>query len=162
MQSLSELPEIEKQGVLSVAPSATISEVATMLAENNVGAVVVLDDGRRLVGIVSERDIVRAAAKADPGAMDEPVSAVMSREVQTCAPSEDIESLLARMDEHRIRHLPIVADEGVAGIVSIRDLMSALLVEMRRQNEDLRDMSDLLADMYAEAASADERLEDVA
>ena len=160
MQCLNDILDLEERRVLEVAPTSPISDVAGQLAEHNIGAVVVLDAERRLVGIASERDVVRAAANSDPTAMAAPVSTVMSQDVQTCTPSDDIQSLLAQMDEHRIRHLPVITDDAVVGIISIRDLMSAVLIDMRRQNEDLRDMSDLLADMYAEAAPEGEATPD--
>ena len=146
----------------SAARASLMNKTAGDVAEHNIGVLVVLDADRRLIGIVSERDIVRAAAKLESTAMAGPVSGVMSREVQTCTPSSDIQSILAQMEEHRIRHLPVVTDDSVVGIISIRDLMSAVLADMRRENEDLHDMSDLLAEMYAEAAPEPEQVQESA
>ncbi len=162
MNSLNDVLKMKRRNLIEIEPTASISQAATQLVEHNIGALVVRDDQRRLIGIVSERDIVRAVAKSDTAEMGEPVSNVMSREVQTCAPTSDILGPLSQMDHHHIRHLPVVKDEDVVGIVSIRDLMSAVLHNMRRENDDLRDMSDLLAEMYTKADAENTPSEDSA
>ncbi len=162
MNSLNDILEMKGQNVVEIEPTASISQAAAQLAAHNIGVLVVRDDQRRLIGIVSERDIIRAVAKSDPAVMSEPVSSVMSREVQTCTPSTDIQGSLSQMDQYHIRHLPVVEGEDVVGIVSIRDLMSAVLDKMRRENDDLQDMSDLLAEMYIKADAENARPEDSA
>ena len=155
MHRLNDTVEIKEQSLVEIAPTASVSEAAGQLVAHKIGALVVRDGQRRLVGIVSERDIVRAAATSDPAAMGKPVSTVMSRDVQTCEPSSDILELLTQMDKHHIRHLPVVADDDLVGIISIRDVMSAILDHMRRENEDLRDMSDLLAELCVEVQAVE-------
>ena len=160
MKSLNDILQMKGQNIVEIEPTASISHAATQLAEHNIGALVVRDDQRRLIGIISERDIVRAVAKSDPAVMGEPVSSVMSSEVQTCVPSNDILELLSQMDNHHIRHLPVVTGDNVVGMVSIRDLMSAVLENMRSENEDLEDISDLLAELYAKAEEENAQPED--
>ena len=160
MNTVNDVLETKGQSVVEIEPTASISQAAVQLAKHNIGVLVVRDDQRRLIGIVSERDIVFAVAKSDPAVMDEPVSNVMSRQVRTCAPSSDIMESLSQMEQYSIRHLPVVSGEDLVGLVSIRDLMSVVLENMRRENEDLEDMSDLLAELYTKAEVENAQPED--
>ncbi len=160
METLKDILEKKDLFVVEIEPTASVTQAAALLASHNIGALVIRDDQRRLVGIVSERDIVRVVAKSDSAATSAPVSSVMSRNVRTCSPTSGIQESLAQMDEFHIRHLPVIVDEDVVGIISIRDLMSAVLENMRRENDDLQDMSDLLAEMYANADAEHELQED--
>ena len=120
--------------VATIAPGQTLEEVLAALAEHGVGALVVTDDGEHITGIVSERDVVRALHRRGVEVLTEPVSAVMTAEVRTCTPEETIEALMALMTEQRIRHVPVVENDKLAGIVSIGDLVKERMGELEREN----------------------------
>jgi CBS domain-containing protein len=120
--------------VATVAPEATVSEVLAGLAEHGVGALVVTEDGNRIVGIVSERDIVRALHQRGTPVLSEPVATVMTAEVSTCGPDDPVDSLMALMTERRIRHVPVVADGALVGIVSIGDVVKHRVHDLEDEN----------------------------
>jgi len=123
--------------VFTAAPSETIAAVASLLHARGVGALVVLDQGQ-VAGIVSERDVVRAVADRGGKALGEPVSNCMTRDVLFADPGETVNSLLARMTDRRIRHLPVCHKERLVGIVSIGDLVKSKLSEMEAEAEGLK------------------------
>ncbi len=125
--------------VATVRPDATVREVVALLAEHGVGALVVSADGVRVEGIVSERDVVRRLHQRGAALLDDPVAAIMTGEVRTCAPGDDVESLMATMTEHRVRHVPVLVDGALAGIVSIGDVVKARLGELERERQALVD-----------------------
>ena len=94
---------------MTISPDATVRELIALLAEHNVGALVVSDDGERVSGIVSERDVVRRL-HADADVLERPVSQIMTTDVRTCAGEDGLTDLMQTMTEHRIRHVPVVAD----------------------------------------------------
>lgn len=123
---------IQRKGtdVVTVMPDDPVSVVVSRLAEKGFGALVVSSDGSAIDGIVSERDIVRRLGTDGPGILDQPVSAVMTRDVRTCASQDSVEWLMGMMTEHRIRHLP-VEDHGVlAGMISIGDVVKWRVTEL--------------------------------
>src|SRR5262245_25789978 len=93
-------------GVATVAPAASLTDVARLLADNGVGALVVSEDGQHIDGIISERDLARSVASHGPAALDLAVSDAMTREVSTCSPSDTVDMLMEVMTRERIRHLP--------------------------------------------------------
>ena len=109
--------------VVTVAPHVSTVDVLATLAEHGIGAVVVSADGRRIDGVLSERDVVRALARQGATALDEPVSRWMTSEVVTCQPDTTVEELMTTMTERRIRHVPVVIDGALAGVVSIGDVV---------------------------------------
>jgi CBS domain-containing protein len=123
--------------VFTAGPSEPISAVAALLHQRGVGALVVLDAGQ-VVGIVSERDIVRAVAEYGAGALDAPVSSCMTRDVLFAEPGEMIDSLLGRMTDRRIRHLPVCQGGRLVGIVSIGDLVKWKISEVEAEAEGLK------------------------
>jgi len=123
--------------VATVLPGTTVREVLAGLAEHGVGALVVTADGERIDGIVSERDVARALHHHGTPVLDEPVTAVMTAEVATCAPDAEVDSLMAIMTERRIRHVPVVVDERLVGIVSIGDVVKHRLHELEHENSAL-------------------------
>jgi CBS domain-containing protein len=125
--------------VTSIEPGATMKSAVALLAEKRIGAVLVLGADHRIVGILSERDIVRAIAERGAGALDEPVSRSMTRKVSTCTESETIASLMERMTEGKFRHLPVVDQGRLVGIVSIGDVVKHRLQEMERDSAAMRD-----------------------
>jgi CBS domain-containing protein len=126
-------------GVVTVAPSASATEVVARLAEHRVGAVVVSADGRGIDGVVSERDIVRALADRGLSAMDEPASALMTTTVFTCQPDTTVDQLMALMTERRIRHVPVLVDGALAGIVSIGDVVKDRISDLETETQVLHE-----------------------
>ncbi|MFV0291975.1 MAG: CBS domain-containing protein [Paracoccus sp. (in: a-proteobacteria)] len=127
--------------VVTVASTATVADAAKLLAEKRIGAVVVSDDGRKPVGILSERDIVRELGRQGAGILSQPISKLMTRKVSTCGTGEDTLAVLERMTEGRFRHLPVVDDDGnMLGVVSIGDAVSARLKELSAEKEALTGM----------------------
>lgn len=123
--------------LVTTRPDATVSSVAARLSENNIGAMLVCDADGQLVGIISERDIIRSLAGSDGefGALT--VDALMTTDVVTCEPSDDLDHAMAVMDEHGIRHLPVVVDGRLATIVSSRDILRALLTKTKTHAKTL-------------------------
>lgn len=124
--------------VFTTTPAATIGEAAAELHARKVGALVALDAGGQVVGIVSERDIVRALAERGTGALTASVSSCMTHDVQFAAPGETIDSLLGRMTDRRIRHLPVCHNERLVGLVSIGDLVKWKIEEVEAEAEGLK------------------------
>jgi CBS domain-containing protein len=125
--------------VATIAPSATLAEATEMLRARGFGALVVSADGTALDGIVSERDIVRALAADGVATLERKIATCMSSEVFTCGPSDSIDALMSMMTERRIRHLPVVDDNGLAGMISIGDVVKYRLGELERENDQLHD-----------------------
>jgi CBS domain-containing protein len=124
--------------VATIGQTATLSEATRALGERRIGALVVSGDGSAIEGIISERDIVRATASGGAGALDASVGSVMSTDVVTCTAGDGVDRLMALMTARRIRHLPVVDDQGhLAGIISIGDVVKARLTELELQNEQL-------------------------
>jgi len=105
--------------VVTIAPDRTVRELLAMLGEHRIGALVVSKDGRHVDGIVSERDVVMRLDTDGDGILDTTVSAIMTTEVHTCGLEDSVEELMSAMTERRIRHVPIVVDGELHGIVSI-------------------------------------------
>jgi len=123
--------------VFTVKPAETVAAVADMLHTRGVGALVVLD-AERVVGIVSERDIVRAVAAEGASCLKRPVSDFMTVNVLFAEPGETVDSLLGRMTDRRIRHLPVCAKERLVGIVSIGDLVKWKISEVEAEADGLK------------------------
>jgi len=124
--------------VFTASPSDTVGQVAAMLHQRHVGAMVVVVGDREVAGIVSERDIVRVVAEQGAGALDRAVSECMTRDVIFAEPNETVDSLLERMTDRRIRHLPVCVDDHLVGIISIGDLVKSKIAETVAEAEGLR------------------------
>ena len=126
--------------VATVLPEASLAQAAAELRDRGVGALVVSSDGRTLVGILSERDVVRALAAHGASALGRTVASTMSTQVVTCSAQDSVESLMAAMTERRIRHLPVIDAEGVlGGIVSIGDVVKLRLGQLESENQALHE-----------------------
>ena len=125
-------------GVISIEPTATLAAAVAMLAKHRVGALLVFGPDRRVIGILSERDIVRALAERGSGVLNEPLSQVMTRNVVTCSESDSVGVLMERMTTGRFRHLPVVEQDQVIGIVSIGDVVKHRLQEIEEEAGALR------------------------
>jgi len=125
--------------VLTIEPTTTLAAAAKLLAERKIGALVVTGPDQRVVGIVSERDIVQELAAHGPAALDLALTEVMTRKVMTCSVSDTISSVMERMTAGKFRHLPVIEQGRLAGLVSIGDVVKYRLHEMEREQSALRD-----------------------
>lgn len=123
--------------VFAIAPHLTLAQVCHELEQKRVGALIVCD-GDTVVGVVSERDIVRAVARGGASCLDQPVSDHMTREVVFAEPSETVAILMTRMTDRRIRHLPVMIDARLAGVISIGDVVKCQIAEAQHEAESLR------------------------
>jgi CBS domain-containing protein len=132
---------LSKKGtdVLTVAPDAPISSAVEVMATNNVGALVVSADGSHVDGILSERDVVRHLHEHGEDVMERSVRSVMTSEVRVCRNEDTSDQLMARMTASRIRHLPVIVDDGLAGIISIGDVVKYRLEELETAASSLRE-----------------------
>ena len=123
--------------VVTVRSETTVRELVGLLAAQNIGAVVVSDDGSSVHGIVSERDVVRRL-NDDEDVLDSPVSAIMSAEVRTCQGHQSVNELMVLMTEQRFRHVPVVDRDGrLSGIVSIGDVVKSRISELEFERDQL-------------------------
>jgi CBS domain-containing protein len=122
--------------VVTVGPDTTVRELVALLGEHNIGAVVVSTDDKPVAGIVSERDVVRGL---DSGAavLDQDVASIMTAQVQTAKPDDSVHDLMKLMTEHRIRHVPVVVDDQLHGIVSIGDVVKSRIGELEFERDQL-------------------------
>lgn len=126
------------QDVVSVKPDDTVGRVARVLNENNIGAALVCDTAGRIVGIISERDIVRGMARHQPGVTRKLAKELMTSPVITCEPETSVDQLMEMMTNRRIRHLPVMKDEKLLGVVSIGDVVKQRITEFERETDALR------------------------
>jgi len=125
--------------VTTTEPTATLESGIRILAERGIGALVVLGADHRVIGILSERDVVRALAERGAGALTEPLARVMTREISTCTQSDTADSIMEQMTADKFRHVPVVEEERLVGIVSIGDVVKHTLKGMKRESEALHD-----------------------
>ena len=128
------------RGVLTIDPAAVVSDAVAELAARRIGALVVSSDGRRAEGILSERDVVRELGRSGPNVLARTVGDMMTREVTTCAPGDDAEAILAAMTEGRFRHMPVVEDGLLVGLISLGDVVKARLSEVSMEKDALTAM----------------------
>src|SRR3954451_6644614 len=122
--------------VVTITPDATVRDLLALLAEHNIGAVVVSGDGQAVDGIVSERDVVRRLHE-DEAVLDGAVSAIMTRDVQTREPGTTFDCLRVVMTERRIRHVPVVTEGNLTGIISICDVVKSSLDQLQFERDQL-------------------------
>ena len=125
--------------VATIAPTANLSDAVKLLAERRIGALVVTGPDNRVAGILSERDIVRALATRGPDALQETVASVMTRKVSTCSESDTVALLMERMTDGKFRHLPVVEQGRLAGIISIGDVVKLRVEEIEGETNALRE-----------------------
>jgi CBS domain-containing protein len=123
-------------GVLTVEPSTPVPGLLTALAARGVGAAVVVDDGA-VVGMVSERDVVRHLHHRGGALLDDAVASIMTGPVTTCGPDDEVDALAGVMTQRRIRHIPVVEDGKLTGIVSIGDVVKTRLDELEAHRQQL-------------------------
>ena len=125
--------------VVTADPNASLREAVQTLARQRIGAIVVTGADKRIVGILSERDVVRVLADKGPAALDAPIAEAMTRKVMTCAARDTVCELMERMTEGKFRHLPVVEQGRLAGIVSIGDVVKTRVQDMEQESAALRD-----------------------
>ncbi len=125
--------------VLTITPDAQLREAARILAENRIGAIVVVDGSRNVVGILSERDVVRVVGTDGPERLADTVDTVMTRKVVTCDGSETVHQVMEKMTAGRFRHIPVVTAGRMVGIISIGDVVKHRVAEMERESHAMRE-----------------------
>jgi len=125
--------------VVTIEPSASLAAAARLLAEKRIGAVLILGADHRIVGILSERDIVRAIGERGADVLSEPVGVAMTRKVSTCNETELVSSIMERMSAGKFRHMPVVDHGQPVGMISIGDVVKHRLQAMERDSVAMRD-----------------------
>lgn len=127
-------------GVFTIKPDATVSEAAEILAKNRIGTVLVSSTGDTAEGILSERDIVRELAVSGSGCLNEPVREYMTQKLVTCTKQDNVQDVLSKMTEGRFRHMPVLEDGKLVGIVSLGDVVKAQLSVLEMEKDALEGM----------------------
>ncbi|HST93227.1 MAG TPA: CBS domain-containing protein [Microvirga sp.] len=130
---------IKGRNVVTIGPNQTMGEAARILSEKRIGALLVQDGQKLFLGIVSERDIVRAISARGAGALDEPVSRFMTEKVTTCTTQTPINDVMEVMTQGKFRHVPVVEGGTLLGIVSIGDVVKMRLEEIEAEAQAIRD-----------------------
>lgn len=136
---IAELLETKGDRVATIEPDDRIADAIAMLADWGVGALVVSTDGRHVAGIISERDIVRSLAREHEWTLRLRVNDLMTKTVVTCRPTDTVESLMGTMTDNRIRHVPVLDDDALVGIVSIGDVVYSRFQEFEAEAAALHD-----------------------
>lgn len=136
-----EILRAKGEGVETIAAGEPVSRAIQALTKMRIGALVVSPDGVRVDGVISERDIVRGLARYGSGLVDMSVKDVMSRDVPTCAPDDDVTMVMAEITHRRERHMPVVQDGRLQGIVSIGDVLKSRLDDLELQAAVMRDIT---------------------
>ncbi len=132
---ISDVLRTKGSAVITVTPHETIASLLELLAQHNIGAVVVSSDGAAVDGIVSERDVVRQLNARGTALLDASVSSIMTTRVLMCSPEDELAEIGALMTENRIRHLPVVIDGHLAAIVSIGDIVKARMDQLASERD---------------------------
>lgn len=126
--------------VITLPPFAKVADAAQLLSEKKIGAVIISSDNRKPLGIVSERDIVRELGRRGPESLQDSVEDLMTRDLVCCEPNENSKQILTKMSDGRFRHMPVMEDDMMIGIVSIGDVVKARLSELAMERDALKDM----------------------
>lgn len=140
MQVLQILKSKADDGVVTIAPGASVTQAAELLSTRRIGAVIVSPDGKAVAGILSERDIVRELGRRGPGCLTNRVDDLMTREIVGCKRDDSADQVLERMTEGRFRHMPVMEGEDMIGLISIGDVVKARLSELSMEKEALTGM----------------------
>ncbi|WP_433852144.1 CBS domain-containing protein [Stenotrophomonas nitritireducens] len=132
MQTVRQLLGTKSPEIHAVAPQSAVIDAIRLMAEKGIGAVLVMD-GARLAGILSERDYARKIVLRDRSSRDTPVAAIMTADLVTVSPAATVEDCLQLVTDRRIRHLPVVEDGAVLGVISIGDLVKAVIEQQRQE-----------------------------
>ena len=129
---------LKGRDVATIASDVSLSDAVARLAAMKIGALLVVNRDREVEGILSERDIVRTIGQRGPDILSDPVSSIMTREVIDCSERDTINEVMSRMTIGRFRHLPVIEDGRLVGIVSIGDVVKARIEEVEREAEEMR------------------------
>jgi CBS domain-containing protein len=125
--------------VETIGPQSTVAETAKRLSERRIGAIIVVDGKARVIGMLSERDIVRTLAERGPGALELPIESIMTRRVVTCAEADTVGEIMERMTSGKFRHLPVMDGERLIGVISIGDVVKHRVGEIEAETNAMRD-----------------------
>lgn len=134
------LKDKSAQGVITIAPNASVADAASLLSEKRIGSIVVSADGETMVGILSERDIVRELGKRGPSCMSDTVDALMTKDIVSCSPTEDTVDVMQKMSDGRFRHMPVLDEGKMVGLISIGDVVKARLAQLSMEKDALEGM----------------------
>ncbi len=126
--------------VVTVAPGTPVQKVAELLSTRRIGAVIVSADGKSAKGILSERDIVRELGRRGAACLGDPVESLMTAKIVSCTRSEGTDAVLGRMTDGRFRHMPVIEDGQMVGLISIGDVVKARLMELAAEKDALEGM----------------------
>lgn len=126
--------------VITVEPGTTVQEVAAILSAKRIGAVIVSSDGKKAAGIVSERDIVRELGKRGAACLKDAVESLMTAKIVSCSRTEGTDAVLGRMTDGRFRHMPVIENGHMVGLISIGDVVKARLMELAAEKDALEGM----------------------
>ncbi len=129
-----------EQAVVTIAPGSTVAAAAELLSSRRIGAVIVSPDGRRVAGILSERDIVRELGRRGPACLSDPVDTIMTARIVSCRKDERANDVLQKMTDGRFRHMPVMEGDEMVGLISIGDVVKARLSELAMERDALEGM----------------------
>jgi CBS domain-containing protein len=136
---ISELLRRKGADVLTLTPDTTVRDLVAILTERRIGAAVISKDGTHVEGIASERDVVTALAARGAAVLSDDVGSIMTREVHTCGLDATVNDLMVLMTQQRVRHVPVVVEGTLRGIVSIGDVVKSRMLELELERDSLRD-----------------------
>lgn len=137
---VSKILDTKADGVVTIKPGSSLRDAVELLSTRRIGALVVSSDGKKVKGIVSERDIVRELGRAGPGCLDGKVDDIMTRTIFGCAPTDTTDSVLQTMTTRRFRHMPVMDGDVMLGFISIGDVVAARLSELQMEKDALTGM----------------------
>jgi CBS domain-containing protein len=129
-----------EQAVITIAPTATVADAVALLSSKRIGAVIVSSDGKRAAGILSERDIVRELGRRGPACLADRVDTIMTAKLIGCVRSDQTDAVLQKMTDGRFRHMPVLEDDLMVGLISIGDVVKARLEELHAEKDALEGM----------------------
>jgi CBS domain-containing protein len=124
--------------VITATPSTTLEQLSNILAEHRIGAIVILESDKTVCGIASERDVVRQIAKQGSSALNAPISVCMTKKVISCTPDSTINDVMGIMSTNKFRHLPVITNGKLEGIISIGDVVKKKIEQSEREAEELK------------------------
>ncbi|MBW8281973.1 MAG: CBS domain-containing protein [Rhizobium sp.] len=136
--SVKSILDVKGRDVVTIGPNVTLTEAARILDEHKIGAVVVVGMENRIVGIFTERDLVRSIGRAGPSALDQPVSAMMTADVYRCRDDSTVNELMEIMSSRRFRHVPVEDNGKLSGIISIGDVVKSRIREVEIEAEQIK------------------------
>jgi CBS domain-containing protein len=131
--------QLKGTAVLTLGETSTLADAVALLTRHNIGALIILDAAGQVAGILSERDIIRQLGVNAAEALTRPVSTCMTHQLVTCARATPISKVMEDMTQYRVRHVPVLEDGQLAGIISIGDVVKHKIAEVEREAEELRD-----------------------